>query len=491
VSIGITFRTERGLVVGSHRVSFWKYRFCSLLADRPNGLNYNALLTFLLLWLNFGTSGLLLQAQTSSPPIVVLETPVPPVTVPLPYGNYSSKRLLVHTDLPRDEAIALVKRLEATLDVAATYWVRPSRQVIECYVVHNLAKWPDSALPHPLARILVGGVGGGTIGMPMQIGKRTTLKAEVYASTQPGIAEHEAVHAYCTQAFGAVGPDWYKEGMAELAYYGRKRQQGVGCPQVVIDTLRQGRLRSLNDIVNRGRFTGALATSVDDLLSRNKRTEEAGTQVSLAHWTAVHADAVKEARHAYHWSWALCHLLCHNPNYAPRFRALGRAYLTNHPSTFEQHFGAVAREISFEYRFFVQHMDVGYRVDLCAWDWKTRFREMDLRGTFSARVHADRGYQASGLQLSKGQRYRFRGTGQWTTVPNRPACLASGDADGRGKLVGVVMHEHELGEPFDLGAEGQFTAAGDGKLYLRCDDAWNELADNEGAITVRFERAVD
>jgi len=445
----------------------------------------------LVLCLTLGTSGAPVQAQTSSPRTVVPDTPVPPAAVPPPYIDYSSKHFLVHTDLPREEALALVERLEATLGVVAVYWDRPSRRVIECYVVHDLAQWPDSALPHPLARILVGGVGGGTIGTPEQNGGRTTLKAQVYASTQPGIAEHETVHAYCTQAFGAAGPDWYKEGMAELAYYGRERRDGVGCPQVVIDGLRQGQLRSLNDIVNRGRFTGALAKSVDDLLSRNERTEGAGTQVPLALWTAEHGDVVKEARQAYHWSWALCHMLCHNPNYASRFRALGRAYLTSHPSTFEQHFGAVAREISFEYRFFVKHIDVGYRVDLCAWDWKTRFREFDRHDARSARVHANRGYQASGLLLSKGRRYRFRGTGQWTTAPDRPASSASGDAEGRGKLVGAVMHEHELGDWFELGAEGQFTAAGDGKLYLRCEDAWNELADNEGAVTVRFERAVD
>ncbi|HEV3003526.1 MAG TPA: hypothetical protein VGX78_03655, partial [Pirellulales bacterium] len=161
-----------------------------------------------------------------------------------PNVDYSSKHFLLHTDLPRDEALALIDRLEATLGVVSAYWDRPSRQVIECYVVHDLSQWPDTALPHPLARILIGGVGGGTVSKTEQNGKRTSLKAAVYASSHPGIAEHEAVHAYCAQAFGTAGPDWYKEGMAELANYRRRGRQDVDCPQEVIDALHKGQVRT-------------------------------------------------------------------------------------------------------------------------------------------------------------------------------------------------------------------------------------------------------
>ena len=30
-------------------------------------------------------------------------------------------------------------------------------------------------------------------------------------------------------------------------------------------------------------------------------------------------------------------------------------------------------------------------------------------------------------------------------------------------------------------------APSSGKLYLRCKDAWNELADNKGVVTVRLQ----
>jgi len=50
-------------------------------------------------------------------------------------------RFLIHTDLPPEEAGELVKRLESMMDLVAAYWARPSRGVIEAYVVEDLARW--------------------------------------------------------------------------------------------------------------------------------------------------------------------------------------------------------------------------------------------------------------------------------------------------------------------------------------------------------------
>ena len=48
------------------------------------------------------------------------------------------------------------------------------------------------------------------------------------------------------------------------------------------------------------------------------------------------------------------------------------------------------------------------------------------------------------------------------------------------------MNDFELGEPFLLGNESSFVSRTGGRLYLRCNDAWNALGDNEGQIVVRF-----
>ena len=57
---------------------------------------------------------------------------------------------------------------------------------------------------------------------------------------------------------------------------------------------------------------------------------------------------------------------------------------------------------------------------------------------------------------------------------------------GEGKLIGVVMSDFRLTKPFKLGTDGEFVATASGKLYLRCNDNWNKLADNGGKIRVEL-----
>jgi hypothetical protein len=55
--------------------------------------------------------------------------------------------------------------------------------------------------------------------------------------------------------------------------------------------------------------------------------------------------------------------------------------------------------------------------------------------------------------------------------------------------VGVVMQNFSLSESIELGADGTFVAPCTGRLHLRCRDAWNRVADNQGAIHVRLKQA--
>jgi len=409
-------------------------------------------------------------------------------------ADYRSKHFLVHTDLASAEARALLERLEATLAVVVKYWGRPCRAPIECYVVKDLAVWPDSALPHPLARVLVGGVGGATVVHSQRTGKRLTHRPEVYVCDRPGIAEHESVHAYCTAAFGACGPDWYREGMADMAYYRRRGERDVRLPAESLASLKQGKPRTLHEIVNKGQFTGALSKSVDSLLVKHESLQSAPghtgqpKNVPLEAWLPEHAADVKTARESYLWSWALCHMLCENPNYADRFRALGQGYLTGREATFEQAFGPMEREICFEYDLFLKHVEQGYRVDLCVWDWNKPSVSAAERAAVVANIRAARGYQASGLKVRAGEEIAYAATGNWTLGDGGEALSADGDRERQGRLVGVVLDQYRLGEPFELGSRGTFKAPGAGKLYLRCLDAWNSLADNQGAISVRLSR---
>lgn len=373
--------------------------------------------------------------------------------------DYRSKNFLVHTDLPADEARGLLERLEKMLVIISTYWASPNRSLIECYVVQDLSNWPPGSL-HPVGAQSVSGGGGVTISRARYRGGRLIqAKSVVYAISERGTPQHEAVHAYCSQNFGHTGPVWYSEGMAEMGNNWKevpKKGQplSVNCERYVVDYIKRSDPKSLNEIVNSNETTG-------------------------------------DSWENYCWRWALCHLLATNPNYANRFRPLGLGLLMKKPVSFNQTYGTMAREISFEYLFFLKHFDQGYRCDLCQWDWKTKFRKSNSVRPLLSKIEAQQGWQASRVLVEAGQEYQFSAEGDWKTSDEAESVTAKGSDTGQGTLVGVVLQEndeeeYELSEEFELGESGSFQAPASGKLYLRCRDAWHELADNSGKVAVKI-----
>ena len=264
--------------------------------------------------------------------------------------DYTSPNFLVHTDLPTPEAKELLERLETMLKLISAYWGRPCRGVIECYVVRDLKNWPPGGIPSEIGLEYIEGGAGVTSTQTLTQGTRFIAKSVVYAVADRGTPQHEAVHAYCGQTFGDVGPVWYAEGMAEMGQYWRSGDSSVNCDPYVVEYLHATPPKSLNEIVNAQEFTG-------------------------------------DSWQNYAWRWALCHLLAYNPNYAERFRPLGLGLLTKQPVSFEQTYGAMASEISFEYLFFLKHFDIGYRADLCRWDWHKKY--IPLRGSRAVTVKVD------------------------------------------------------------------------------------------------------
>jgi hypothetical protein len=348
--------------------------------------------------------------------------------------------------------------------------------------VKDIDKWPAGLIdPQGLASIRGGG--GVTKSQGRRVGQRTITKAIVYAGADRGTPQHEAVHAYCAQAFGRTGPTWYSEGMAEVGKYFRDGDASVEIHPGVLRYLQRSDRKTLDEIVNSNEVTG-------------------------------------DSWQNYAWRWALCHMLGNNPNYANRFRPLGLALLSNRKTmTFNNTYGAMAKEITFEYEFFLDHLVQGYRVDLCAWDWKTRFRKPRRSVPTRTKIDAGRGWQPSGVLVEKGTQYELVAKGTWElakplgpgekkedaaeaskapsrsrrssrrrTEPQREteAVDADGQAGGRGRLVGIVFNDYELSEPFELGAECTFKAPMDGRLYLRCREKWGQIAHNKGTINVQI-----
>lgn len=364
-------------------------------------------------------------------------------------ADYASKNFLMHTDLPPKEANDLLKRMETMLTLISKYWGRPSVGVIECYVVKDLKVWPAGAIDERGLQSIEEQAGV-TLGVTRSQGNSFTSKATVYAVADRGTPLHEAVHAYCIHAFGRTGPVWYAEGMAEMGQYWREGEISVNAHDVVIQYLQQSEPKELLAIVDNTDRTG-------------------------------------DSWQNYAWRWALCHLLCNNPNYAARFRPLGLGLLGNAPVSFEVVYGDMAKEISFEYAQFLEHIENGYRVDLCSWDWKAKFKRSRSGGLTTSTIDAGHGWQPSRLSVVGDEEYEYSAAGTWTLAKDSDPVGADGQSDGGGRLEGVILKDYELGKPFDLGAYGSFVAPSDGDLYLRCKDNWVGLVDNKGKMSVKLK----
>ncbi|MBN1909280.1 MAG: hypothetical protein JW818_06045 [Pirellulales bacterium] len=367
--------------------------------------------------------------------------------------DFRSRRFLIHTDLPAKEAQELLERLETMLTLISTYWGRPPQGIIECYVVKDLANWDAKLFPERALERLQHQAGI-CISQTATMGRQRFVKATVYAVSRQGVPQHESVHAYCRQAFGDVGPVWYAEGMAEMGQYWKKGgERAVNAHRETIAYLKNSPPRSLAELINETKHSGD--------------------------WKD------------YCWWWALCHMLANNPNYGKQFRPLGLGMLTGRNVNFQQVYGRMAPQIEFEYRFFLAHMDQGFRVDLCAWDWSKRFAS--LKGSariVTSTVRADRGWQPSGVRVTADTEYEYAATGKWKTdrkpQPVDADGVPEGDTKGAGRLEAVVLSSDlKLGKPFNLGNQGTFKAPADGDLYFRCHDDWCQLDDNSGTLKVK------
>jgi hypothetical protein len=367
-----------------------------------------------------------------------------------------SANFVLHTDLSDRSAKELLDKLETMLGLIVQYYRRSPSAPIELYVVRAIDQWPAGTFP-PEAQLKIREPAGVTLSRTslQQRGRRLRVRgaqAVAYACDNHGVAQHESVHAICHLTFGSTGPSWYAEGMAEMGRYWKKGQRAVDIDPVVVKYLTTAEPKRMLAIVNPAQPPGT--------------------------WQD------------YAWRWALCHMLEFNPNYHGRFKALGMALMQGKDIRFEQVYGEMAREISFEYDFFIKHLGNGFRADLCAWNWKAKYRFLRPKQKKKVKVSAKLGWQPTGVLVHAGEALSFVADGTWKTTADAAALDADGDGEsGHGKLVGVLMHDDQLSAPFDLGQQANWTSPEKGAVYLRCQDSWTEIGDNKGTMSVVIARA--
>lgn len=372
---------------------------------------------------------------------------------PAKVRDVRSRHFLLHTDISDRQGQQLLDKLETMIDLVSNYYRRPSRGLIECYVVRDIENWPAETFPPP-ALIKIQEPAGVTI--TRSLGNQ--IRTIAFCCDNHKVVQHEAIHAYCQQVFGSTGPVWYSEGMAEMGAYWKQGQLEVDIYPGVIRYLTKAKPKKMLDIVAAGQVTG-------------------------------------DSWQAYAWRWALCHLLANNKNYSPRFKGLGIAMMLGKKASFEATYGDVAELISFEYDQFVKNFGNGYRADLTAWQWGVKAKRLTSK-PITQIVKSQRGWQSTAVQVEAGKSYTVAAEGTWQITAAGEALSADGNGSnsGRdkipsdGKLIGAIFRDFELSESFELGAKSIWVAPADGQLVLRCRDAWTKLSENSGEMKVTIAK---
>ena len=354
------------------------------------------------------------------------------------------------TDVSDREWAVISFKLERMVSALETFLGRRMTGVVQGFVARDLAKFPDGMIDEPYGVEKIRR--GEGVCVNSRLGPQR--QARLYSCADHGVIQHECVHGICHLAFGSTGPTWLAEGLAELGNYWREGDPTIDLPAPVVGYLQNATpKRKLLEIAVPGRT-------------------EAGTWEDYA------------------WRWALCHLLANNPNYANRFVPLALALMEERDGvSFESVYGPVAREVSFEYDQFLATLGNGYRSDLTAWPWQAKFQRLADSAEVKVKIKAQAGWQPARVLVESGDRFEIVADGTWKIAAAGQPLDADGEADGRGRLVAAVFADYSLTPEIPLGAKATLEPQAGGQLYLRCTDAWTELGDNEGEVTVTIRQA--
>ena len=226
------------------------------------------------------------------------------------------------------------------------------------------------------------------------------------------------------------------------------------------------------------------------------RTECAeGRALSAAEVIQLGVDEFSESRTTpYAWSWAFCTFLSRHPRFAAEFQRVCQTWETEtFPAVFDAFWKKHQLDIVAEWEIF--------RDSLCyGWDLERGASVFEASPVGPLKVQADRGWQNTGLKVSAGQTLEITATGRVVLAKNtkpwesEPQGISLRYSEGRpiGRLMGAVLRvEPEKDgaghwEYFDVGPAATIETKLAGRLFLRVNDRWNELADNSGAYEVKI-----
>ena len=319
---------------------------------------------------------------------------------------------------------------------------------------------------------------------------------DIWLYPQPGnyytrhLLLHEGTHLFMNRFLGNFGPPWYSEGMAEWLGLHRWDAQ--------TRSLQLGyRVQDRREADYWGRVKIV------------RRELAQGSGMSLEDVFAIEPTAFQNVRF-YGWSWAACEFLTHHPLTAKNFPRLKqhvdlpahlfRRKVLTRLSRLEEL--ALVRD----WNLFVHEIDYGYDIsrgkltDADPLEPKNSSSPNDRK----FQVAADRSWQSTGIQLSKGDQVTILGTGQYRVkMTDQPwPCEAGGvtlryyEGQPLGMLMAAVLPaadqvsdiNQSLLSAQPVGYQQTITAEAGGILCLRINESPADLADNSGGLEVTVQK---
>jgi hypothetical protein len=302
---------------------------------------------------------------------------------------------------------------------------------------------------------------------------------------------HEGVHAFTISLRNLDTPAWYTEGIAELLATHRLESGADGLAQLVVTPMPQ----AATDVEQLGRIEAIQRLRAADVMP--------GLEDVFAAEGTAHGDMTLYAS-----SWAAVALLALHPRHSAAFTTAERGPLDRAFTTHLKHIpGWDADLAARDFDAFTDDVDYGYDFSRSAIDWAAGAPLDDRR---AVQVDAARGWQNSGLWLTRGQRYAIRATGraqigETSTCrqgEQASACRLETEPDGisidwyrhrpLGRLLAAQWVESPDAAPgarprFVVVAEAAaaaFVAPVDGPLFFKLNEPPGALADNAGGFRV-------
>ncbi len=388
-----------------------------------------------------------------------------------------SKHLTLYTDLPLSDS---VRELPGVFDLAVSQWcayfgIEPrlaNRWRMHGFLIGDKQRFKESGLlPDDLPAFQHGYAQAGDFWLYEQ-------PSEYY---RRHLLLHEGTHGLMYAAFGDCGAPWYMEGMAELlathAYRDGKLTLGY-FPASRDEVPMLGRIRMIRDAREAGRAMPLAAVFAYD---------------SRAHLN----------NEPYAWCWALATLMNNHPAFRQRFRVLWQHLpSTDFNTIVKNDYAHDWQALNDQWEVFVMSLEHGYDLERAAINF-TPGKLLSAEGA-KVTVHADRGWQNTGVVLQAGMRYDLRATGRvalaaepkpwWSEAQGVTIRYHQGRPLGR-LLAAIRSPRRAVGQPnaflapFSIGAQATIRSAQTGTLYLAINESAAALSDNRGSLEVSIRPA--